>query len=101
LRRDATSTKIAGETPALPIFSLRSVPNRLDCHPLSTHPVQHYVGSTADDQFANAGFRSRMAQIRVISQGFDDGDDPDGQSFRRNRLVFGNVSADILEPCPC
>jgi hypothetical protein len=42
-----------------------------------------------------------MAQIRVISQGFDDGDDPDGQSFRRNRLVFGNVSADILEPCPC
>jgi hypothetical protein len=94
-------------TPALPktcgslsaIFSLCCVPNRLDYHPFSTHPVQHYIGSTADDQFPNAGLRSRVPQIRVISQGFDDRDDPNGQSFCRNGLVFCDVSADFLKPC--
>jgi hypothetical protein len=105
--------KIAGGTPALrflhfekrgslsAIFSLRCVPNRLDCHSLSTHPVQHHKGSTTDDQFPNAGLRSRVPQIWVISQGFDDGNDADGQSFYRSRLVLGDVSADFLKSCAC
>jgi len=81
------------------LFSLRGAPNRLDRHLLPTHPVQHDIGSAADDQFPNAGFRSRVPQIWMISQSFDDGDDPDGQSLRRNRLVLGDVSADFLKPC--
>ena len=77
------------------IFSLRCVPNGVDGYLLPLHPIQQHVGSTADDQFPNAGFCSDVSQIRVISQSFGATEEtfPNAASLMSLRYAFQNAKA--------
>jgi hypothetical protein len=61
--------------------------------------MEDSIGGASDDQLANSGVRASAAQIRVIPQSLDDGDDPRGQTIRGVRLVQGNVRVYFPQPC--
>lgn len=61
--------------------------------------VKNYVGSAAHDQFANAGFNSCSAQVRTISQRFNEGDDPDREAFGGAGLIESYERSNLLQAC--
>jgi hypothetical protein len=58
-----------------------------DNHLLATHTIENNVRSAADDQLADSRFGPSAAQMRMVSESFNDGDYSCGQPLRRIRLV--------------
>lgn len=65
----------------------------------AANAVEDYVGSAANDQFANAGFNSCSAQVRTASQRLYQGYDPDREAFGGGRLVESYERSNLLEAC--
>jgi hypothetical protein len=66
---------------------------------IAANAVENQVGSAANDQFANAGFNSCSAQVRTISQRFNEGHDSDGEVFGGVRLIESYERSDLLQAC--
>lgn len=84
---------------ALSSLSLCSMPDRGDDGTRATNAVENDVGSASYNQFANARLGSGTAQVRMISQCFNDGDDPDGEVLPSIRLVQSHVRSNLLQAC--
>src|ERR1700693_1370751 len=77
------------------------MPNRADNHPPSLHAVQHDVRSASDHQLPDPRLSPDPPQVRMISQSFDHGNNPNGQPFRCLRFVASHISANFLQPGSC
>ncbi len=77
------------------------MPNRADDYPVVLHPVQHDVRSASDYQFPNPRLGPDPAQMGMITESFDHGDDPQRQPFRRLRLVSSDVGANFSQARSC
>jgi len=65
----------------------------------AANAVKNYVGSAANDQFANAGFNSYSAQVRTASQCFHEGYDPDREAFGGAGLIESYERSNLLQAC--
>jgi len=57
--------------------------------------IQDDVRRVSDDQLSNPRLGPDPAQVRMISKGFDQSDDPRGESLGCSRFVAGNVSVNL------
>lgn len=77
---------------------LRSVPNGGDRNPFAPHPVENQIRSASNHQFTNSRLTSSTAQVRMVFQSFDQGDDPRRQRLSRISLVPGHVGSYLPQP---
>jgi hypothetical protein len=66
----------------------------------AANAVENYVGSAANDQFANAGFNSWSAQVRTASQRFNEGHDPDREAFGDAGFIESYERSNLLQARP-
>src|SRR5208282_924466 len=78
---------------------LRPVPNGVDRNAFAAHSVENQIRSTSDREFTNPRLASSTAQVGMVFQSFDQGDDPRRQSLRSVRLVLCHVSSYLFQPC--
>jgi hypothetical protein len=76
---------------------LRRVPNGVDGDVAAINAVKDEVRSAAYDQFTDSGFGASTAEVWISSEGFDQGDDADGQALGGLRFIQRDVSADLLQ----
>lgn len=82
-------------------FSLpRSVPNRVDDHPIPPDTVKNDIGSASDDELADSWLCADPTEVGMMAQGFHHCNDAHGQSLCCLGFVQCDVCANFLEPKP-
>ena len=76
---------------------MRRVPNSVDGDVAAVNAVKDKVRSAAYDQVTDSGFGASAAEIRISSEGFNQGDHTDGQALGGLRFIQRDVSADLLQ----
>jgi len=66
---------------------------------LAAEAVEDDVRSATDDELAEIGFTSRVAESRMDAKRFDEDDDARGEAFGGGRIVEGNASTNFAQAC--
>ena len=77
------------------------MPDGADNDLLAAHTIQDDIWGSPDNQLTDFGMGTGAAQIRMISQRFDDRYNPCGQTIRSFRFVHSDVSANLSETRSC
>lgn len=80
------------------LLLLCSMPDRQDGDPRAMNSVKNDVRRAANNQFAKPGFRACAAQVGIVSQSFDNGNDSSRETSCGIRLIQRHVSSNLLQP---
>jgi hypothetical protein len=89
-------TNAVGFESPLPLCSM---PDCDDRDPLAAHSIHDDVWSSADEQFAGSAFSAGPAEIRMIPERLDDGNNARGQTLRCSRLVIRSMDIHYASFC--
>lgn len=76
------------------------MPDSADNNALALHAVQNDVRSVSDDELSDSRLSPGSAQVGMIPESFDHGDNPHGEPFRCLRFITSNVIADFPQAGP-